>query len=338
MVKKLSFNKFFVTALSLIFSLLLLAPAAFASGRKLVPMGYAVGITLDTKGVVVVGYSQETDSPAKAAGIMPGDIITKIENRDIISSDDIKNYDFSGGALKITVTRGETSKEFTVTPLARADGTWELGLWLRDKLSGIGTVTYYDPASGDFGALGHPVSDTDTGVMIPMRAGHITRATINDIISGKCGTPGQLMGIFDLNTVYGDITENTPYGIFGKITDSSVSDGASAIDVAAESEIRTGSATIISTVNNEKPREYSVEIVRVDTGNRDGRSMMIKITDEKLLGATGGIVQGMSGSPIIQNGKLIGAVTHVLISDPTRGYGISLEKMTAAAGEIKTAA
>ena len=331
MVKKGRFKKALITSAAVLGILAAFTMSAFAAGRMLVPMGCTVGISLDSMGVIVAGYSQAQSSPAKEAGILPGDVIIRVGDRNITCAEDIRGCDLGTGELSITVSRNGEEKTFTVKPAVNPDGTGELGLWLRDSISGIGTVTYYDPATGEFGALGHPVNDIDSGLMIPMRAGQISRATITDIVQGKCGTPGQLVGIFDFNAICGNIQDNTPCGIFGKITDSGFSQNGNAIEAADASDIHTGKAVIISSINNGTPQEYNVEITRVDRGSTDGRCMMLKVTDSQLLSATGGIVQGMSGSPIIQDGKLIGAVTHVLINDPARGYGISIEKMLDAA-------
>lgn len=331
MLKGTRFKKSLITLSAVLSILAAFSMSAFAAGRMLVPMGCTVGISLDSMGVIVAGYSQEQSSPAKKAGILPGDVIIKIGDTDITCAEDIRDCDLGTGELSITVSRNGAEKVFAVTPTVNPDGTGELGLWLRDSMSGIGTVTYYDPATGEFGALGHPVNDIDSGLMIPMRAGQISRATITDIVQGKCGVPGQLVGIFDLNAVCGDIQDNTPCGIFGKITEKGFSSSVTALEAADTKDIHTGKAVIISSINNGSPQEYDIEITRVERGSADGRCMMLKVTDSDLLTATGGIVQGMSGSPIIQDGRLIGAVTHVLINDPARGYGISIEKMLNAA-------
>lgn len=333
MVIKYNLKKHFISAVSVIMVLLLTITSAYAAGRTLVPVGCVVGIALESQGVMVAGYSEETESPAKAAGILPGDIITKIDDRNISCSEDIKSCEISSDSVTVTVNRDGTFHEFSVAPNTRPDGTKELGLWLRDSLTGIGTVTYYDPETGQFGALGHPVSDPDSGALIPIRSGQITKASLTDITQGKCGTPGQLVGVFDLSQVYGGVDANTPYGIFGNISDSSVFSADTAVEVAEEEDIHTGEVTVISCVNGSGPKEYKAEITRIDRNSSDGRCLMIKITDEELLSLTGGIVQGMSGSPILQDGKLIGAVTHVLVNDPTKGYGISLEKMLEAAAQ-----
>ncbi len=306
------------------------SPAFFADGgRQVVPIGSAVEITLDTQGVIVAGYPPESPSPAQDAGILPGDIITAVNGVSVASAEDMMAAAeglSAGESAEITVTRGSEAKTFSVTPAVCDDGSLSLGLWLRDSMSGLGTVTFYDPESGTFGALGHPVSDIDTGITVPVRSGQISETSVNDVVKGEAGTPGQLMGSFQGGNVYGDVRSNTICGIFGTLSDTSVADGKTAVEVASEDEIHTGEAVILSNISGQEVKEYTVEITRVYSGD-DTRSMMIRVTDPELIAATGGIVQGMSGSPIMQDGKLIGAVTHVLVKDPTEGYGISIEKM-----------
>jgi stage IV sporulation protein B len=219
-----------------------------------------------------------------------------------------------------------------VSPRLTKSGEYSLGLWVRDAVSGIGTVTFYDPATNTYGALGHAVNDSDTGVVLPVRGGAISRVSVTDVAKGKSGAPGQLRGSFNFDDRLGTVVANTGCGIFGKITAPEFPAG-NAIKTARESEIHTGSASILSNVSGGEVREYTAEISRVYSGGEaDGRSMLVTITDPALTEITGGIVQGMSGSPIIQDGRLIGAVTHVLISDPLKGYGISIEKMMSGAG------
>ncbi len=319
---------FFVTII-LVFSLL--CTPAFAAGKSLIPVGSAVGISVESDGVIVAGFSETGDSPAASAGLMPGDIIINFNGVDVSSCDDVKNLaqTLDGEPITITVKRGDITVSYTVTPLACDDGSWELGLWLRDSLTGIGTVTYYDPETGEYGALGHGINDSGSGVLIPIRSGNIAGAVVTDVQKGKCGTPGQLIGTFDFSEILGNIASNTNCGIFGKA--DRLNTEAAILETADSSEITTGSASIIACVDENGPCEYAVQIVRVYRGGGDMRDMMLKVTDERLLNITGGIVQGMSGSPIIQNGKLIGAVTHVLVNDPSRGYGVSIENMLNAA-------
>ena len=301
---------------------------AFAADvpETLVPRGNVVGITASIDGAMVVGT--EKNSAAEEAGLKSGDIITEIDHMEIATGSDIsRNLQECDGDVTLTVDRRGKSMELTVTP---EDG--KMGVWLRDGIDGIGTVTYYDPETESFGALGHSITDCDTGVMLPLRDGNVTDVQLTEVMIGKQGTPGQLQGMPIFDTVYGEVSENTKNGIFGTMTTDDITSGRESYPVATESEIKTGDAVILSDAIDGEMREYTIEISRMFTGFvTDGKDMLVTITDERLLDATGGIVQGMSGSPIIQDGKLVGAVTHVLINDPAKGYGIFIENMLDAA-------
>lgn len=311
-----------------------LAPSAYAaadSPDELVPMGNTIGIELKMDGVMIVGLSQvATDAgeaqPAGDAGLLPGDIITMLGDREITCAGDFLTVasEMDGSPVPITISRNDRTVQFTVTPAKNSSGAYQLGLWLRDGVSGIGTMTYYDPQSGVYGALGHGINDVDTGELIPVQNGEITAAEVIDVIKGAGGTPGELCGKMDEDSVIGSIDMNTNCGVFGALEQCVEGE---AIPIASESEIVLGPASILSNISGKEVKEYAIEICRIYRDTGDARSVMISVTDPELLEATGGIVQGMSGSPIIQNGKLVGAVTHVLINDPTRGYGISIEKM-----------
>jgi stage IV sporulation protein B len=231
--------------------------------------------------------------------------------------------------LRVTAVRKGQEWNTTAVPCL-CEGGYRLGAWIRDSMAGIGTVTWYDPASGTFCALGHGINDVDTTVLMPLKNGGIMDASVTAVERGGVGTPGQLHGSFDLSRDLGTLTGNTECGVFGQLTDASF-DGT-ALDVAAANEVHTGAATILCDVEGDTVREYSVEILRIyPSAASETRNLMVQVTDEALLERTGGIVQGMSGSPILQDGKLVGAVTHVLINDPTRGYGILAENMVKAA-------
>ncbi|SHI08384.1 stage IV sporulation protein B [Sporobacter termitidis DSM 10068] len=304
-------------------------------GKTLIPMGNAVGINIQSEGVMVAGVPEvlsdgQTASPARGAGLSAGDIITQIGSAHVSSTEDLKAAisKLDGSPVPIKISRGSNILNIKVTPHKCDDGHCELGLWMRDGIAGIGTLTFYDPETKTFGALGHAVNDIETGVIIPLRAGSVMRSVVTDVIQGKAGMPGQLRGTFNIDSILGTLTENSSSGIFGKMEGNDLMRGKAALPVAQASEIKTGPATILSNVSGTDVTEYKVEITRVYTGSEAvGRSMMLSVTDPALIAQTGGIVQGMSGSPIIQNGKLIGAVTHVLVNDPTRGYGISIENM-----------
>jgi len=292
-----------------------------------------------TDGVLVVGMSATQNgkepSPAAVSGVLPGDLITALGEAKIGSADEFKAEmsKLTEKPIVVTVVRNGETLQLTLEPNVKS-GTPELGLWLRDNVSGIGTMTFYDPESGVYGGLGHGINDFESGVIMPMGRGDIFRSTVLEIKKGCPGAPGELCGDFSAKTICGSILENTQCGIFG-ILNSGQPDAGKAIPAASSDEIELGKATVLTNVKGTEIEEFEVEITRIYRGNDDGRSLMLCITDKRLLEQTGGIVQGMSGSPIIQNGKLIGAVTHVLVNDPTKGFGISIEKMLDEAGNIK---
>lgn len=316
---------------ALALALALALPVA-ASAQDLVPVGRAVGIEAETDGLLVASLSKvQTESgeasPAADAGILPGDIIVRVGSADVSSAEDfaeaVENLD--GSDVELTVLRDEKQVQLTLTPAQDTDGVWRLGLWLRGSVSGIGTVTYYDPSTGEYGALGHSITDADTGVLLPISEGSICDATVSDVLRGERGKAGELHGSYDAGSSIGTVDANTNHGIFGSA--NGAFDGE-ALPVADPDEITDGDATILANVSGKDVQEYSVKISRADSG---GERLLVTVTDPDLLEATGGIVQGMSGSPIIQNGKLVGAVTHVLVSDPTRGYGVTISAMLDAA-------
>ena len=309
-----------------------------AAPAKLVPVGQAVGIKLFSHGVMIVGLEEVATklgsvSPAKESGLKVGDIITQMDGQPVNSIEDVAEIvNQKGGApLELTALRKGKTMEMTAEAApCLADGSYKLGAWVRDSMAGIGTVTWYEPATKTFCALGHGINDVDTNLLMPLKNGGIMAASVTGIQRGSSGSPGQLHGSFDLTEDLGSLTGNTDCGVFGTLYGDEFS--GKALPVARRSEIRTGAATILSNVEEETVQEYSVEILRIyPSSASETRNMMVQVTDERLLEQTGGIVQGMSGSPILQDGKIVGAVTHVLINDPTRGYGILAENMEAAA-------
>ena len=310
-------------------------PAEALAAEELVPMGCAVGIELEAGGVMVAGFSQvETadgpKSPAEAAGLKVGDVITAVNGRETRDAQALLSAltSLTGETAELKVRRDENELLLRVTPACGEDGRWQLGLWLREGVSGIGTVTYYDPETGRFGALGHGINDLDSGKLLPFDGGTITGASVVDVVKGAPGAPGELCGQPDRCRVLGALERNTGCGIFG--TGGFAAAGAP-VPVASPQEVRLGPASILATVDGDGVEEYSVEISRIYRQPEEHRFLMLTVTDPRLLEQTGGIVQGMSGSPILQDGKLIGAVTHVLLSDATRGYGIAIQDMLDAA-------
>lgn len=306
--------------------------AGAAQVKEVIPMGRAVGIKLFSDGVLVVGTSQvEGQDPARACGLREGDIITHINSEEVDSIEEVRDLlqTIGGDAMSIRATRGEKQVQLTARAVqCTADGTYKLGAWIRDSMAGIGTLTYYDPATGGFGALGHGINDVDTSLLMPLESGGLMYAEVTDVKKGQSGEPGELHGAFQVQRDLGTLAANTNSGIFGTLTDQAMTQGLTPVPVATRKEVKTGKATILSNIAGETVEEYEIQIVRLyPNSDTDTRDMMIRVTDPRLLDATGGIVQGMSGSPILQNGKLVGAVTHVLVSDPTQGYGILVEDM-----------
>lgn len=308
---------------------------ADAAERMLIPGGSVVGIKVECDGVLVVGMNEpESGSlPAFEAGIRTGDVITHIGSEEVESIAEFREElsEWSGGEITLRVLRGDKTMQFTVTPEKSARGGGELGVWLRDGMAGLGTVSFYDPETGLYGALGHAVNDIDTGVLLPVREGVIMKAEVSGVVRGECGKPGELLGSFDLNSRLGSIETNCTNGIFGRLDKNCGLACGTPVEVAERKEVCVGPATVMACVDG-TVSEYAVEISRVYPSDNGGRDLLLNVTDPVLIEKTGGIVQGMSGSPILQNGKLVGAVTHVLVNDPTKGYGIFVENMLDAAG------
>lgn len=315
-----------------------MACSAPLSQRKLIPVGKTVGLKLFAHGVMVVGLDevntqQGSRSPAKESGLKTGDIITAINTIPVNTIEEVESILAEKGDSPLTMQVLRSGRSTSVTTQAApclSDGSYKLGAWIRDSMAGIGTVSWYDPESGRFCALGHGINDIDTSLLMPLKDGGIMSSSVTGVLKGSSGSPGQLHGTFDLSGDIGTLTENTSCGVFGTMTKGSFS--GEAVPLASRQEVRTGAAVILSNISGEDIQEYSVEIMRIYPETAaDTRNLMVQVTDKRLLEATGGIVQGMSGSPILQNGKLVGSVTHVLVNDPTRGYGILIENMLDAA-------
>lgn len=306
--------------------------------RVLVPGGRSLGVALRTEGVVVVGSSDlgNTASPARAAGIRPGDVIRTIDGEAVHDAQTLSSSLVNGDAVTIGVLRGEEEMDFEVAPaMDPRDGAYRLGVWVRESTAGVGTLTYYDPESGEYGALGHAITDVDTGVVFPVGEGAVYENEVVRISRGEENAPGELTGaFFEDEIVLGEIDRNTNFGVFGSTTQEMTEGGLypEGLLVGKRGEIHTGAAQLLTTIDGETVQAYDCEIEKLYSQSEpETRSMVVHITDPELLARTGGIVQGMSGSPIVQDGKLVGAVTHVFISDPTRGYGVYIEWMLGAA-------
>ena len=285
-----------------------------------IPVGRAVGIKLFSDGVVVVGTSEvATDTgnvnPAKDCGLKEGDIITHINREEVDSIEEVQSVlqTVGGAPMSIRAVRDDKTVQLTAQAVqCGSDGQYKLGAWIRDSMAGIGTLTFCDPETGCFGALGHGISDVDTAKLMPLQSGALLYSEVTDVQKGEKGAPGELHGAFQAQRELGQLSANTAGGVFGTLTDKSLLQGLEPVPVASRGEVRTGEATILSNIAGDRVEEYTVEIVHLYPANdSDTRNLMLKVTDPRLLEATGGIVQGMSGSPILQNGKLVGAVTHV---------------------------
>ena len=310
------------------------------------PGGDSVGVRLSSNGVLVVGYSkikskgEEKESPAKEAGIEIGDLITKVNNKTIKSCSEFisKVKECKNKKITLEIERGSQSITKEVVPKKEENGEYKLGIWIRDSTAGVGTLTFFDEETGKFGALGHPVTDGDTNKLFSIEEGDILESSILSVKKGEKGNPGELRGIFlDESNPIGKIEKNTQCGIFGCNKENLKEyNKNSPMKVGFKEEIQLGKASIITTIDESGPKEYEIEIVKLfNQEEPTAKSMIIKVTDPELLEKTGGIVQGMSGSPIIQNNKIIGAVTHVLINKPDVGYGVYIDWMLKDAGILK---
>ena len=309
-------------------AILLSIPLGARAAELLVPVGRIIGLQLQDDTVTVAAFDDVLGAGARDAGLCIGDQILTINGTEIDCAEDVRSaLNTCGGRLSLTVRRSGKTKELNMTPAQTEDGP-RLGVYLRQGIAGIGTVTWYDPDTNKFGTLGHGVSDTG-GELLDMTTGSAFLARIQSVKKGRSGDPGQLRGTAETFRVCGELLRNTPQGVFGINREGWPGEP---LPVASYDEVCPGPATIRSTIQGDTPREYSVEILKIYPEDRpDSRNFLLRVTDPTLLSATGGIVQGMSGSPICQNGKIIGAVTHVLVNDPTTGYGIFIENMLDAA-------
>ncbi|SER15723.1 stage IV sporulation protein B [Gracilibacillus ureilyticus] len=310
-----------------------------------VPGGQSIGINLHTEGVLVVGHhivpTEDGDkSPGEDANIKVGDSIIQINDQSIRKMEEVaplvKQAGKNNSPLEIKLKRGNKTIETSLKPqLDKNDNDYRIGLYIRDSAAGIGTMTFYDPQSKKYGALGHIISDMDTRKPVEIHNGSIVNSTVKEIKKGENGIPGEKRAEFDVNdSKLGNITKNTPFGIFGALDSTPEKNKWSEpLPIALPSQVKEGKAQILTVIEGEEVEAFDVEIVNNVVQEAPAtKGMIVKITDKRLLDATGGIVQGMSGSPIIQNGRLIGAVTHVFVNDPTSGYGVHIEWMLNEAG------
>ena len=305
----------------------------------LVPCGTPFGIKMMTNGVMVVGVAdvqteQGLVNPAAVAGIRTGDIITKVNGTEVCRNEQVGELIAKSGGtpVQIELLRDGKSQSVTLTAAQSViDDTYKGGLWVRDSTAGIGTVTFYNPQDSSFAGLGHGICDVDTAELMPLKSGEIVPVVISGVQKGQKGNAGELRGYFDSSPSIGNVFANVEQGVYGTLAASPSTE--TAVPLGMKQEIHTGAAQILSTVDDEGPQYYDVQIESIHY-NEEHKNLVLRVTDEALLGKTGGIVQGMSGSPILQDGKLIGAVTHVFIQDPQRGYGIFAEDMYEISQEV----
>lgn len=305
----------------------------------LIPGGNAIGVRLNTKGVLVVAVTDVIDvggkriSPARDAGLKVGDSIIEINGEKIVNAEQVVKIlnDIKGNEVNLVILRNKGEFKTKAVPVqCLQDNSYRLGIWVRDKTSGIGTLTYYDEETKGFGALGHGITDLDTGDLLTVEKGLIMNARISDIEQGKKGIPGEIKGVFyKTDEILGEIEHNNNFGIYGTLKNKfDDMKNVKPVYIGFKEEVVEGKAHILTTLDNNKVEKYEIEIIKVELQDKPGqKSMIVRITDEKLLNKTGGIVQGMSGSPILQNDRLIGAITHVFVNDPTKGYGLYIEWM-----------
>lgn len=298
-----------------------------------IPIGKAIGMKLYTKGVLVVGMSEiEGQKPYENSGIETGDKIIEINDTKINTTDELIECvnNSKGKSVEIKYISNNQEEIASIEPVKTSDNEYKLGLWVRDAAAGVGTLTFYEPSTGEFGALGHGINDVDTYDLIDIASGELVSTDIIDIVKGEDGSPGEIRGTIDNGYTLGKIYKNTGFGIYGSINNIAKLNlfHSQELEVANRNEITTGKAEIICELENGKSQSYEIEIERIFLdNNQNNKSMLIKVTDEELLEKTGGIIQGMSGAPIIQNGKFIGAVTHVLVNDAKTGYAVFADLM-----------
>lgn len=293
--------------------------AAAAQLTEVIPIGRTAGIKMETEGLVVESVEPVLTAvgevaPAEQAGLKPGDILLTVGGDKIDSGQTLqKKVALSAGQpMQLGIKRDGKPLTLTCAAVQDRTGVYRLGVTVRDSVAGIGTITYVDPETGQYGSLGHGICDGETGVLVPLKDGSLMESSVSGVVKGVSGTPGSLQGDFNLQQDMGTIEENTLTGIFGVLTDDSYYAGKACVPVAQDGEVKPGEAVILSNVDGKTVREYRCEITKVyGAGGEYDRCMTIRVTDPELLRRTGGIVQGMSGSPILQNGKLVGAVTHV---------------------------
>lgn len=293
-----------------------------------VPLGNTIGLKLYTSGVLVVGLTEVNGiKPYENTGIEEGDLIVCVNGVDVETTEELTECVDNSNGKELEITYIKDGKECTtnMTATKTSSNEYKLGLWVRDGAAGVGTISYYEPSTGMFAALGHGIVDVDTEELVEISKGTVVTTNITEIIKGEEGSPGEIKGTIINGLEIGEIYENSEFGIYGRLKNlSSLNiNNEEKYEVALRNEIKEGKAEVIINLENGERKKYEIEITKIyKNNNSDNKSMIIKVVDEKLLNLTGGIIQGMSGAPIVQDGKFVGAVTHVLVSDPTTGYAV----------------
>lgn len=308
------------------------------SERVLVPGGHSVGVRMDVKGVLIVGLEEietadgERINPGIKAGLQIGDMILEINGTKVYKASEVQELvNEIQGDVKLKVKRKNETLNVRLTPvIAKDDNLYKLGVWVKDKTAGIGTLTYYDPVNQSFGALGHAIIDPETGSVLSVNKGQLLQAQVQSIQEGEAGTPGEIRGVFyEAESPLGGLEKNSIYGVFGNAYHPIENPlYEKPLVVGSQEQVEKGKAYILTTLDNNKLERFEIEIEKIDHQSEPSdKGMVVKVTDERLLKKSGGIVQGMSGSPIIQNDRIVGAVTHVFVNNPKKGYGIFIEWM-----------
>lgn len=294
--------------------------------RVLIPGGQSVGIEMNVSGVLIVGIENE-----QSEGPQPGDMIISVNGKKVNSPAQVNQImGKSGKPVELVVSRNTHQKEYTITPYYdKASKMYKLGFWIKEKIAGIGTLSFYDPKTNKFASLGHGIYESETGTLLTTKNGALLNTRVNKITAGKDGVPGEIAGvIYNFQNPLGSIDKNTEFGIYGIADNQEAFNTSKPMIMATKEEIEEGKATIYTTINGTKVQEFTINITKIHhQGKADSKGLEFEVTDKKLLKSCGGIVQGMSGSPIIQNNRIIGAVTHVFVNNPKKGYGIFAEWM-----------
>jgi stage IV sporulation protein B len=313
--------------------------------KYVIPGGQSIGVKLDVEDVLIVGLEEleTTDgkrvNPGLEAGLQIGDTVISIDGTEVHNAADVQNIieNTDRNTVNLKIGRKNELLNISINPVkTEDDGLYKLGLWVREETAGIGTLTFYSPQNGAFAALGHGITDPETGSVYKVADGQLMKARILSLKEGKKGSPGELRGIFyEADEPLGRLEINNSCGIFGIAYEKLTNDISSEpVEVADSDDVKEGSATILTTINGSNVQEFSIEIEKIVKSDDENKNMIISVTDKDLLEACGGIVQGMSGSPILQEGKLVGAVTHVLVNNPEKGYAIFAETMLAESNNL----